>query len=224
MHVRPCQRSAGLASAAGLLVLACAALFWLDASLTTWIHDIGLDDLLRRHPRFTIAPRVLGHFAFAAAAALTLTLLHPLRAQAGAILLGACFCAGIACWFMKWATGRPRPDHLRGMAAMTFHPFPQGLSGLLSQRAVSMPSGDTALAFALAAALAWALPRGGWWFFAGASLVGIGRVLFNAHHLSDVLAGAAVGILSFHLGHFAGGFLGGRAATRHGVEPTLGQC
>jgi membrane-associated phospholipid phosphatase len=39
-------------------------------------------------------------------------------------------------------------------------------------------------------------PRNGWLFFLLASLVGIERVLENAHYASDVVAGALFGIIA----------------------------
>jgi hypothetical protein len=189
-------------------------IFWWDAPLTALIHELGLDDALRREHRFTLVARAPGHFAFALVVALALVLWHPWRAQAAGILLWSCLISGVSCWLLKWVTGRPRPDHVSGIASTVFHPFFRGWSGLLTQRGVSMPSGDASLAFALAACLTWALPRGRWWFFAWASLVAAGRVLFNAHHLSDVLSGAALGLLSFQAGHFAGSRVGAWTANR----------
>jgi membrane-associated phospholipid phosphatase len=39
-------------------------------------------------------------------------------------------------------------------------------------------------------------PRGAWVFFLGAVLVGVERVLENAHYPSDVFAGAFLGIIA----------------------------
>lgn len=61
---------------------------------------------------------------------------------------------------------------------------------------LSFPSGDTATVFACATAV---LPAFGWsprlLFLAAAAAVGALRVLVRAHYPSDVLAGAAIGIL-----------------------------
>jgi membrane-associated phospholipid phosphatase len=60
----------------------------------------------------------------------------------------------------------------------------------------SFPSGHTATAAALAAALVWLYPRGRWLFPSLAVLVGCQRVASGAHWTSDVLLGAAVGCLA----------------------------
>jgi len=67
---------------------------------------------------------------------------------------------------------------------------------------LSFPSGDTASVFAVAAAI---LPFIGWpartIAFALASLIGILRVVYFAHYLSDIFAGAAIGIIAGYLAY-----------------------
>jgi hypothetical protein len=70
----------------------------------------------------------------------------------------------------------------------------------------SFPSGHTATSFMTATMLykeyGWRSP----WFSIGgytvAALTGVSRIMNNAHWLSDVMAGAAVGIGSVHLGYY----------------------
>lgn len=57
----------------------------------------------------------------------------------------------------------------------------------------SFPSAHTATAVGLAVALAWIYPRARWLFLGGALLVGLQRVAYGSHFVSDVCAGAAVG-------------------------------
>lgn len=86
---------------------------------------------------------------------------------------------------LKYSVRRPRPD---GTARNSF------------------PSGHTATAFMTAAMLhkeyGWRSP----WFsiggYAVATFTGISRVLNDRHYLTDVMAGAAIGISSVHLGYF----------------------
>ena len=59
----------------------------------------------------------------------------------------------------------------------------------------SFPSAHTATVFGLAIGLSWAFPRGKYLFILIATLASIQRVVEYAHWPSDVLAGAAVGIL-----------------------------
>ena len=71
----------------------------------------------------------------------------------------------------------------------------------------SFPSGHTAVAFMSATMLhkEYGLTRSPWYSVAGytwATGIGLSRILNNRHWLSDVLAGAGIGILSTELGYF----------------------
>jgi membrane-associated phospholipid phosphatase len=76
--------------------------------------------------------------------------------------------------------------------------------GFRGDRYQSFPSGHTAVAFAVASALTaesekiWsdAHPFMGPVLYSGAALVGVSRMYHNSHWASDVVAGAAVGILT----------------------------
>ncbi len=59
----------------------------------------------------------------------------------------------------------------------------------------SFPSAHTATAFGLAVGLTWLYPRGKYFFFGVAIVASIQRVAFQAHWMSDVFAGAFVGVL-----------------------------
>src|SRR4029079_7323059 len=91
--------------------------------------------------------------------------------------------------------GRPRPDWRNGAASLDFHPFKDGFSGLIHQKALAFPSGHASLAFATAAAVALWFPRWRWPAFIVAAVVGLERIAENAHHVSDVVAAAALGIV-----------------------------
>jgi membrane-associated phospholipid phosphatase len=70
---------------------------------------------------------------------------------------------------------------------------------------VSMPSGHTLTAFAVASALYFALPAARrarhWWLFALAAGTGLSRIAVGAHWPGDVAVGASLGLLSGLLGH-----------------------
>lgn len=57
----------------------------------------------------------------------------------------------------------------------------------------SFPSAHTATAVGLALALGWLYPRGRWLFLAAPLLVGMQRIVYGSHFVSDVFVGAAVG-------------------------------
>jgi membrane-associated phospholipid phosphatase len=218
LYVRPCLYRFNLLLAATLLFLSALSILLFDARLTPLMHHSGLDDFLRRNQVYTHLVRWPGHMLFGIALALALWRWHPWRAQAAAMVLWASLISG-SNWIFKWLAGRPRPDHLNGLAEMVFRPFPGGWAGLFRERNLSMPSGDVSLAFALAATLAWLLPKWRFLFLSVAALVIVERVCENAHHLSDTLAGAALGLLSFHVGHLAATLSGKWTARRLGIAP-----
>jgi membrane-associated phospholipid phosphatase len=115
---------------------------------------------------------------------------HERVAQAGGRLAVALLVAGAANQGAKLAFGRPRPDE--SLDADGFRPF----SGQ-----TAMPSGHTTMAFALATSLAdevhqpWAKVG----LYGLATTVGWSRLNDNRHWLSDVAAGALVGITSAKL-------------------------
>ncbi|MDR1169315.1 MAG: phosphatase PAP2 family protein, partial [Prevotellaceae bacterium] len=71
----------------------------------------------------------------------------------------------------------------------------------------SFPSGHTAMAFAAAEFLRMEYGHKSVWFSIGgytaATMVGVGRILNNRHWLSDVVAGAGIGILSTKIVYLA---------------------
>jgi membrane-associated phospholipid phosphatase len=92
----------------------------------------------------------------------------------------------------KWVVGQLRPFKPDGTAvARPFHlqPFWQGLTGLFGEHDLAFPSGHACLSAAVAAAL-WSSRPGLGRFAAGIALiVGIERVMENAHYTDDVVAG-----------------------------------
>ena len=66
------------------------------------------------------------------------------------------------------------------------HPF--------SSRGFGFPSSHAVVAFGAAAMLTYMFPRGKWVWYAAAVGCAVSRLLAHAHYLSDVVAGACVGI------------------------------
>lgn len=113
--------------------------------------------------------------------------------ETGILLYESFLISGAASGVLKFATGRKRPSK-------TTEPFsfkPAGHDG-------SFPSGHTTTAFAAAEVLSEQYPH--WWIsvpaYGGAAAVGLSRIRANQHWLSDVVAGAAVGISTSHLLRF----------------------
>lgn len=110
------------------------------------------------------------------------------RSSWGRMLVSDAFSVGIMAATVngiKYTISRPRPDGSRNN---------------------SFPSGHTATAFMTASLLhkeyGWRSP----WFsiggYSAAAITGVSRLMNNKHWMSDVIAGAAIGIGSVHLGYF----------------------
>ena len=108
--------------------------------------------------------------------------------------LAALGLVGLTVTPIKLLTMRVRPDEM--LEVMAGAPMPSGIF-----HSYSFPSGDTALAFALAVVAAAYLraPRR-WLPYTLAATVALMRLLLVRHHVSDVLAGAALGLLCGEVG------------------------
>lgn len=109
--------------------------------------------------------------------------------QAG-YLFAAVAAAGLINDALKILVGRARPGLWLHSGVSGLH-FP----GLVSEYQ-SFPSGHTATSVAAAIALSTLTPRWRLFGVGFALVIGFSRIALNAHFLSDVLAGAAVGALS----------------------------
>jgi membrane-associated phospholipid phosphatase len=97
--------------------------------------------------------------------------------------------SGLISILIKWLAGRYRPSMLeKGFFGFNF--FGVGYEW------TSFPSGHSITAFSLAAAISILFPRAGIPAFIIAISIGISRIIITAHYLSDVIAGAGIGILS----------------------------
>ncbi|MBM4330259.1 MAG: phosphatase PAP2 family protein [Deltaproteobacteria bacterium] len=109
--------------------------------------------------------------------------------------------SGILVNVVRFTAGRYRPEMLfsKGLYGFTFFEIEHAL--------VSFPSGHTTTAFAIAMALSFFWRK--YWPFFGlfALMVGVSRMIITAHYLSDVIAGAYVGIVSvIFLKNFTAGY------------------
>ena len=99
--------------------------------------------------------------------------------------------SGILNTGIKWITGRNRPINLIEDGVFGFDFFRM----IYLHENTSFPSGHTVTAFALATAFSFLYPRLRVPAFLGAAMIGISRVVLTAHYLSDVIAGAVVGVV-----------------------------
>lgn len=108
--------------------------------------------------------------------------------------LSALTLAGMAAYaaagFFKVLVGRSRPSLWFGDGTATWGPFG------LSHEWWSWPSSHAAVAAALAMTATRLAPRFGMMFFALALLVMVSRIGLTAHWFSDVVAGAALGLIA----------------------------
>ena len=117
----------------------------------------------------------------------------------GALLAAAPTAAGIVGELLKILVRRMRPPDVGtayAFRAYSDHPF--------SSRGIGFPSSHAVVAFGAAAILSRLFPRAKYVWYAAAIGCGVSRLLAHAHYLSDVVAGACIGIavaaLVFHYG------------------------
>jgi len=97
--------------------------------------------------------------------------------------------SGLINLLLKWIAGRNRPVNLFDHGLFGFDFFETGYA------LNSFPSGHTVTVFSLAAALTILFPRFGAWAFLPAAVIAASRVMLTSHYLSDVAAGAVVGVV-----------------------------
>jgi membrane-associated phospholipid phosphatase len=170
-------------------VAGCAALA-IDVPLATLLAEWqvwGLEPLCR-------LAEVFGHGVGVAMIALSIAVLDPASRGALPRVLIAAYGSGLLANTLKLLVARSRPQHFTfdGPVGETF----VGWLPLLGDSTLqSFPSAHVATATGFAVGLAWLYPRGRILFPALAGLVAMQRVFGEAHFLSDVLWGAAVGSL-----------------------------
>jgi len=194
---------------AALLILA-AVLIPSDGSLSLAIRTADIPGELNR---VLNRAETFGHGAGVVMIALTLVICLRPHYRTGLCAAAAAIGAGMTANIIKTMVARTRPSDLVDLASST-SPAPvflkysntsAYLSHLVTKAEQSFPSAHTATAFGLATALAAMFPRGRHWFTLLAVLVGMQRIVNGAHYVSDVLTGAAVGLVVGRLvvGRFA---------------------
>jgi membrane-associated phospholipid phosphatase len=180
-----------------LWVAAIALAMCFDRPVALHMREIGLENWLRAHEHFASALKCPGTFGFTLVMILVAAKAHPAGWYAGLFIALATVVNGIN-RLMQWLAGRTRPFKLDESLAQPFalSPIPGGFHGLFHWKNLCFPSGHAGLAFATATAVAMLWPRAKWrWIgYAVAAICALERVAENAHWLSDVVAGAALGV------------------------------
>jgi membrane-associated phospholipid phosphatase len=177
---------------AALWVLAIAVTLLIDRPVAEWVARTAP---LNKHGMFARLLKLPGDFLYFTLPLIALVVLFNRRHWIAAIpLLLASLFQGASYSLLKWLIGRHRP--VLKIDPFAVHPFAGGWHGLMhAESGLSFPSGHAALAFATATVMGRLLPRWRPAFFFVAALVGVERVAENAHYVSDVIAGAGLGVL-----------------------------
>ncbi|HEX4794086.1 MAG TPA: phosphatase PAP2 family protein [Humisphaera sp.] len=168
--------------------------FFVDRTVAQWVSKTVPLDKSHQATRVLIyIMRLPGNYGFTIGLACVVAVIHPKSWRAAGALALSGFTSGIN-GPIKWIVGRHRP--VRGIEPFTFHPFPGGIAGLFhSQAGLSFPSGDATCAFTTAASLSILFPRWAPAYYFAAAIVALERVMENAHYVSEVVAGAGIGII-----------------------------
>ena len=183
---------------AALLVLLIPAAFAADLAVTSFCRGRGLPGDVRK---LVLLAETFGHGVGVACILLTVVVLDRARLRTLPRLAACSFGAGLVANIVKTIVIRVRPrDNQFNTVWETFQGwFPlitaESLDKALDSDLQSFPSAPTATAVGLAVALGVLYPRGRWLFACFAGLAALQRIEVNAHFLSDVLGGAAVGCL-----------------------------
>ncbi|HWB47972.1 MAG TPA: phosphatase PAP2 family protein [Stellaceae bacterium] len=186
--------------AEGLLLFEAASMIWFDRAVADFFHQ----HVRSLQPFFLVVQRFGLGWPWLAASALAFAVLrwggswerlrpYDGRMRAVAYRPGFIFvavaAAGLVADVLKITVGRTRPKLLFADGSYDFTWF-----GLHADH-WSFPSGHATTAAALATAL-WCLwPRPVWLYVAAAGLIAVSRVVTGQHYLSDVVAGAAIGVV-----------------------------
>jgi len=177
------RRVAGYLSIAALCLL-CLELAGLQTGLSTTMRGD-----IERETRFLAQ---YGQFSCVAMIVTAIWLLDPIKRRAIPFLIAVVLLATGAATMVKHLSGRVRPHHEH--AGMFLGP-----NASLRSSQASFPSGHTTSAFALSGVLVGLYPRGRSLFWTLAGLCGALRWIADAHWISDVLAGAALGLITVEL-------------------------
>jgi undecaprenyl-diphosphatase len=193
-------RAGNLGYILGLLALVPFLVLYLDGSVRIFVLSVQGRWGLLVATWVSSAGYGLVNAALAATIMATGLLLgRPREVVAGRLGLFAVILGGLSVQIPKHLFCRSRP--LAEGAGTFFVDFPCLDKGSWLK---SFPSGHSVTAFALAYVLSRAYPRASSVFYALATMVALSRVYLASHFLSDIVAGAALGLLAgWLIGRFA---------------------
>lgn len=176
---------------------------WVAAFVIALAADRAVSDWVGRAPLFNPKqnsawkiPKRAGEFQYIIPVIVLVAIFHARKWRAAVMLLVASGLAGAAYSVLKWTVGRTRPN--LGLGPWDIHPFAGGIRGFVTSGNLAFPSGHTTFAFAIAGGLAILIPKWRWAFYVIAAGCAVQRVLEYAHHPSDVVFSAGLGVLSAH--------------------------
>jgi membrane-associated phospholipid phosphatase len=183
----------------GYWVAAVAVSLLFDMPIARRVYSSGLYARVR-WSHIAQLSKVPGSYYFTLVLAAILLFWHRSQTREAALVCISGLTAGLFYVIGKWIVGRRRPIFDRGVfntRPFAFEFFHGGFQGAIySHPNLSFPSGHVCLAFSTATALTICLPRWRVPFFLVAASVAAERVLEGAHYLSDVTAGAGLGVLA----------------------------
>jgi membrane-associated phospholipid phosphatase len=189
---RRLSRFGNLVCIGALFALVPLLVYYLDGSMRAYILSVRE----QRGMAMATAVSLLGYGLLNGGIAAVLLAVgyfgnRPREAKAGWLGLLSVISGGLAVNGLKLLFCRARP--LAEAAGQFFAVFPCVGEGYTL---MSFPSGHSVTSFALAYVLARTYPRASPLFYALAVMVALSRVYLASHFLSDVVAGAAIGLLA----------------------------
>lgn len=157
---------------------------FIDRYETEWMRDFGhVFEEVGKSLWMLIATLVIGVLAWRSYRQ------HALRSFA---IFGAIASSGIVANIIKVLVGRSRPPLLIEHGIAAWEPLRWHTEYIWN----SFPSGHASTGLALAVTVSAFYPRVRWLAWTLGLCIALGRTVYNVHYLSDVIAGAALGVIA----------------------------
>jgi membrane-associated phospholipid phosphatase len=182
-----------------VFMLCAISFFFADMQIALWMHlhlNPVLNIMFQQITRFGQSEWYLvpGFLIF-----LLFRKHKPSASRAGWFVFSVVAISGLAADLLKYLLPRARPGTFLDGGSYGFRIFPL-LHGW-DHGWNSFPSGHAATAFSAAAAFSILFPRFRFLFYSVATLIAFSRVAVTEHYVSDIIAGAFLGILTSILLH-----------------------